>query len=127
MTPVLTGFTLLLLLQLAGEALVRGLALPLPGPVVGLLLALALLRYWPRSFSALKAAADVLLPHLSLLFVPAGVGVVMYLKALREDGWAIAIALVLSTWIGLAVTAWVAERFMRHKSDAETARPPRKS
>jgi putative effector of murein hydrolase LrgA (UPF0299 family) len=51
----------------------------------------------------------------------------MYLKALREDGWAIAIALVLSTWIGLAVTAWVAERLMRRKSDEEAAQPPQKS
>jgi holin-like protein len=123
MSNALTGFTLLLLLQLAGEALVRAVALPLPGPVVGLMLALVLLRIWPRSFAVLKAAADLLLPHLSLLFIPAGVGVVMYLKALREDGWAITAAIVLSTWIGLAVTAWVAERLMR-KPGAERRRSP---
>lgn len=113
---ILRGFTLLLLIQLAGEALSRGLNLPIAGPIVGFLLALIALLVLPAIREPLKAAADALLPHLSLLFVPAGVGVVLFLRELAQDGAAILVAILLSTWLGLAVTAWVAERLA--KSDA---------
>ena len=70
---------------------------------------------------SLKLAADGLLSHLSLLFIPAGVGVVMHLKAIREEGLAIAVALAVSTLVGLAVTAWVAERIGKHERAPERA------
>ena len=107
---MLNGFTGLLLLQLAGEGIARALALPVPGPIIGFVLLLGVLRLRPRWTAPLKLAADGLLSHLSLLFIPAGVGVVMHLKAIREEGLAIAVALAVSTLVGLAVTAWVAER-----------------
>ncbi len=106
----LTGFTLLLLLQLAGEALVRLTGLPLPGPVAGFVLALLALLAWPTVRPPMRAAADAILPHLSLQFIPAGVGVIMYLGSLGQDAWAIGLSLLVSTLAGLAVTAWVAER-----------------
>ena len=68
----------------------------------------------------LKLAADGLLSHLSLLFIPAGVGVVMHLKAIREEGLAIAVALAVSTLVGLAVTAWVAERLGKRPTAPES-------
>ena len=119
--PILRGFTLLLLLQLAGEALSRGFTLPIAGPIVGFVLALIVLTLTPSIRIPLKSAADALLPHLSLLFVPAGVGVVLYLKELAQDGLAIAAAILVSTWIGLAVTAWVGERLSSKRSDDDAA------
>lgn len=113
MNAALTGFTWLLVLQLAGEAVVRLTGVPLPGPIVGFVLALGALGLAPPLRAPLRAAAEALLPHLSLLFIPAGVGVVMYLAALREDALAIGAALVVSTLGGLAATAWVAERVAR--------------
>jgi holin-like protein len=111
--PILRGFTLLLLLQLAGEATSRGLNLPIAGPIVGFLLAIVALRWLPSIREPLKAAANAILPHLSLLFVPAGVGVVLFLRELAQDGVAIMVAILFSTWLGLAVTAWVAERLAK--------------
>jgi holin-like protein len=55
----------------------------------------------------LGEAADTLLAHLSLLFVPVGVGVMVHLGLLSAYGVKLIIVLVLSTWIGLAVTAFV--------------------
>ena len=66
----------LLVLQLLGEALVYVFKLPLPGPVVGMALLLLVLAVRPRQLAALKPTAQNLLQHLSLLFVPAGVGVI---------------------------------------------------
>jgi holin-like protein len=100
----LRGLALLLLCQSAGEALARGAHLPLPGPVVGMLLLLALLT-WPAVRAPVAAASDGLLTHLSLLFVPVGVGVITHLAVLSEYGGRLTVVLLLSTLVGLTVTA----------------------
>ena len=102
----LKGLTLLLLCQSAGEVLVRLGGLPLPGPVLGLVLLAALLNL-PSLRAPVEAAATPLLAHLSLLFVPVGVGVVGYLGLINQYGLRMLLALVLSTWIGLLFTAFV--------------------
>ncbi len=98
--------------QLAGELLARTLHLPLPGPVLGIGLVLALLGLgWGRAM--VGAASDVLLNHLSLLFVPVGVGVITHLDPLATHGAALLAVLVLSTWVGLAVTALVLRAWLK--------------
>ena len=103
-TQALRGIAILLLLQAAGEALARALSLPIPGPVIGLLLLLPALGVVELR-APVAAAADALLSHLSLLFVPIGVGVVTHLALVSEYGVRLVVAIVLSTWIGMAVTA----------------------
>lgn len=103
---VLHGLALLLLCQSAGEAVARLAHLPWPGPVVGMLLMLALLQ-WRRVRAPVAEASDTLLAHLSLLFVPVGVGVMTHLALLSQYGIRMLATIVLSTWIGLAVTALV--------------------
>jgi len=102
----LRGFALLLLCQSAGEALSRGLHLPLPGPVLGLLVLVGLLQL-PAVRAPVAAAAEPLLQHLSLLFVPVGVGVVTHLGLVGQFGGRMLAVIVLSTWAGLLVTALV--------------------
>ena len=102
----LRGLALLLLCQSAGEVAARGLHLPLPGPVLGMLLLLALLA-WPPLRQPVEAAADAVLQHLSLLFVPVGVGVITHLGVVSQYGTRIAAVLLVSTLVGLAVTALV--------------------
>jgi holin-like protein len=104
---LLRGLTLLLLCQSAGEALSRVARLPLPGPVVGMLLLVLLLQVWPAVRPAAGAASDGLLAHLSLLFVPVGAGVVAHLDLVTRHGPGMVLALVVSTMLGLATTAWV--------------------
>jgi len=81
----LQGIAWLLALQAAGELLARAFALPFPGPVIGLLLLLLALRS-PAVQGCVGAAADFLLAHLSLLFVPVGVGVMTHLGLLAAYG-----------------------------------------
>ncbi len=113
----LTGFAWLLSLQTAGELLSRGLSLPLPGPVVGMVLLLFALNS-PRVREPVAACADFLLSHLSLLFVPVAVGVMSYLPVLAQYGFRLMLVLAVSTWIGLGVTV-VLLRAMAKESDAE--------
>ena len=75
----LRGMAWLLVFQSAGELLARGLGLPLPGPVIGMVLLLVALR-WPAVQTPVAVCADFLLSHLSLLFVPVGVGVMTHLS-----------------------------------------------
>jgi holin-like protein len=102
----LQGLAILLLLQAAGEAIAHASGLPFPGPVIGMILLLVVVQ-WKPSRAAVQAAADVLLAHLSLLFVPVGVGVITHLDLVSEYGLRLLAVIVLSTWIGLAVTALV--------------------
>lgn len=108
----LRGLALLLLFQAAGEGLTRALALPFPGPVVGLVLLLLGLR-WPLIREPVKASAELLLAHLSLLFVPVGVGVITRLDLVSRYGPQLLAVIVLSTWLGMAVTALVLRGLLR--------------
>ncbi len=107
---------LLLLCQLAGETISRGIGLPVPGPVLGLVLLFLALQISARCYgpsadtvddTEIGQTANGLLQGLALLFVPAGAGVVQHLGLLGEHGLALLLALVGSTVITLLVTVFV--------------------
>lgn len=108
----LQGFAWLLVFQLAGEVLERGFGLPFPGPVIGMALLIPALQ-WARVRGPVSQAASFLLAHLSLLFVPVGVGVITHLDILRDHGLRLLLVIVLSTWIGMAVAALVLRALLR--------------
>ena len=112
----LRGLAWLLALQSLGELLARGLALPFPGPVIGMLLLLVALQV-PSVRVPVAACASFLLAHLSLLFVPVGVGVMTHLGLVSQYGGRMLVVVVLSTWMGLGVTA-VVLRLLKEKTDA---------
>ncbi len=95
----------LLAFQLAGEAAARGLGIPLPGPVIGMLLMLGLLVSSRRFADFVRPAAQGLLANLSLLFVPAGVGVVGHLSLLGTQAVSLLIAVAASTVLAIAAGA----------------------
>lgn len=104
---MLYGLATLLGCQLAGEAVVRLSGLPLSGPVVGMvLLAGAMLARVPFP-EGVDDVADGLLKHLSLLFVPAGVGIVQHLGTLSHQGLRLMLVILVSTVVTIAVTAVV--------------------
>jgi putative effector of murein hydrolase LrgA (UPF0299 family) len=92
---------LLLACQLIGEVTVRGTGLSIPGPVLGLALLIVILRLRPALAGELRPTISVILANLSLLFVPAGVGVIGNLDVLSEDWFALLVVLVLSTLLAM--------------------------
>jgi holin-like protein len=111
---MLPGLIALLVCQLVGELVVRALDLPLPGPILGMLLMLVVLRVRrPGPDSSLVKAPEALLHYLPVLYVPAGVGVIAYLSRLGRDAVPIVGGLVLSWMAGLLVTAGVTALLMR--------------
>ncbi len=102
------GFiTLLLVCQLAGEAIRLALDLPVPGPVIGMALLFGGLAVKGAVPDGLSAASSGLLQHLALLFVPAGVGVITHIGLLQAEWKPVAAALVGSTLAAIIVTAFV--------------------
>lgn len=99
----LRGLTWLLALQSLGELLARGLTLPFPGPVIGMMLLLLALR-WKAVREPVAVCANFLLSHLSLLFVPVGVGVMTHFTLVAQYGLRMLAVVVLSTLVGLLVT-----------------------
>lgn len=95
----------LLAFQLGGEAAARALSLPVPGPVPGMVALAACLAASPRLMALMRPLAEGILAHLSLLFVPAGVGVVGHLTALGAMGPGLALAIAVSTAAAIAVGA----------------------
>ena len=102
----LRGLAWLLVLQLVGDVLARAFSLPLPGPVIGMLLLMPALGWRPLR-EPVTEVARFLLAHLSLLFVPAGVGIVVAAGSGSGHWIAILASLVVSTVLALAVTGLI--------------------
>ena len=116
---ILHALALLLAFQLIGEAAVFALALPIPGPVLGMTLLLGAVAVRRDLLARLRPTAGTLLTHLSLLFVPAGVGVMVHGARLAAEGVAIIVAVVVSTGRARAATARTGRALLRDEE------PPR--
>ena len=112
---MIAGLIVILLCQLIGEAVARGLAIPVPGPVIGMALLFVILIVRDRlkdrlpsdmQGDELEKTGQGLLAHLSLLFIPAGVGVVQNLGVFSQYGLALGAAIVVSSVLALVVTAF---------------------
>lgn len=117
--PVILHLTTILIFQLIGETLTRSLGLIIPGPVLGMALLLLFFMAAPKVAAAIQPTAQGLLSHLSLLFVPAGVGIVGHLDHMGSEGPAILLALLLSTALSITVGALVFSSIARWMGSEE--------
>ena len=101
------GLVWLLAFQMLGELISRSFPFPIPGPVWGMaaLFVFLLLRGAPPS--SMSLVADGILKQMSLLFIPAGAGLLMLMPLLQRDFLPILVAMVVSTFLGLLVTGLV--------------------
>ena len=104
---MLEALATLLAFQLLGEAVTHLVGWPVPGPVVGMAL---LFLAWPalsRLQTRLGGVADALLANFGLLFVPAGVGVMLHI-GLIALWWAPLLAgIVVSSAVTMVSAAWL--------------------
>ena len=109
----MAGVALLVALNAAGNWLVRTLALPVPGSVLGMLALTALLALGVVPVRLVRAPAELLVRHLALLYVPAGVALIAYAGVVRHDLLAITIAALASLVAVLVVVGTAVERLGR--------------
>jgi holin-like protein len=117
---MIVAFLSLIVCELVGEFVRGAFNLPVPGPVMGMFLLAAVLAFRkdgpdaPAIPDALGQMAETLIGHMGLLFVPAGVGIIAETGLLRQEWLPIAVGLIGSTVLSLAVTGlvmhWTAPR-----------------
>lgn len=115
---VISGLVRILLFQGIGELVSHFIVPLIPGPVIGLVLLLCWLAFRKGVPDDLALVAGGLVQHLGLLFVPAAVGVVMFLPQLRSHAVAVVTALVASSILTIAVTALVLRVLARGSDDS---------
>ncbi len=104
---MINALVVLLGFQLAGEVVARLFAIPIPGPVIGAGALAAVLIVRGGAGSEVRTVAQTVLRNLSLMFVPAAVGVIEYREVFAVYGLPVVITLVVSTVLALASTALV--------------------
>ncbi len=87
--------------------------LPVPGSVIGLVVLAALIEARVLPLELVRAAAELLVRHLALLYVPAGVALLAYWSAVRHDLVAITIATLASLVAVLLVVGHLVQRLER--------------
>lgn len=118
---MIRGFAVLLTFQLLGELLVRGFNWPVPGNVVGMTWLLIALMLGVIKLEWVTEAAELLLTHMAMLFVPVGVGVMLYFDLVGREWLPIVAATVLSTFVVIAITGHVTQELSRDKPEEDEA------
>lgn len=115
---MLDGLTIILVCQLMGELIAVATELPLPGPVIGMAILFTGLAVRGDIPEPVAQAGDGLLSALSLMFVPAGVGIILHAPLLMRDGASISVGLVVSTVLTIIVTGLLMQRLTRRSTEA---------
>lgn len=108
---MIDGLVQIFIWQGIGELVSKFLLPQIPGPVIGLILLVAFLAIKGEVNPELGKVADTFRQHLALLFVPASVGVILFLPELKEHALAVGTALTVSVILAIAVTALVLKLF----------------
>ena len=114
----LIGFAVLVLLQLLGNWIARAAHAPIPGSVIGMVLLAAGIHLGVIPRRLVRAAAELLVRHLALLYVPAGVALILYVALVRREWLPIAGGALVSLVSVLAVVGVVADRTERATGDS---------
>lgn len=117
---MISALSALLVFQLTGEVLARWLDLPVPGPVLGMLLLFLFLVLRGGPGDELRTTSQTLLQHLSLLFVPAGTGIMVHLHRVADEWLPLLLSLLISTLATLVVTALAMKLCQRTPAQGET-------
>ena len=115
---MLRGMAILLAFQLIGELLAVGFRLPVSGPIIGMALLLLWMQGSGRIDAAVASASDALLANMAVLFVPVGVGAMVYGEIFRHHWLLIAFAIVVGTIVTIATTALVAKFLTKSRTPA---------
>ncbi|MGI8547914.1 MAG: CidA/LrgA family protein [Gemmatimonadaceae bacterium] len=107
------GVGILLLFQLLGSWLAALAHASVPGSVIGMMLLAAALHVRLVPMWSVRPASDFLVRHLALLYVPAGVALMLYVGLLREQWLAITVAALTSLVAVLIMVGITVQRLER--------------
>ena len=114
-TKLLQGFAILLLLQWLSTVIISLLEIPFPPPLLGMLILTALLCTGIIKENYIEDICGALIDKMALLFLPAGVSMILYLDVIKAELLPISLTLVLSSLVILSSTALILEILLRKK------------
>ncbi|MCD7975558.1 MAG: CidA/LrgA family protein [Phascolarctobacterium sp.] len=115
-TSLLNGFSILLILQWLSVIIMDFLKIPFPSPLLGMLLLAVLLKTGIILISAVEDICDILIDKMCMLFLSAGVSILIYIDIVRAELSPILLTLCISSLIILAVTSLFLETVLKKKS-----------
>jgi len=114
-TKLLHGLAILLALQWLSTEIIAFLGIPFPPPLLGMLILTALLCTGVIKENYIEDICTALIDKMALLFLPAGVSMILYLDVIKAELLPISLTVILSSVIILCSTALVLEMLLRRK------------
>lgn len=106
-----------------GEVISKVGHLPIPGSVIGMFLLFFALQFRILKIRDVEQVGSFLLGNLSLLFVPAGVGLMVSFHYIQHSWWILLLITVLSTSISIVfigrLVQWMKRKFETDLVDLE--------
>ena len=114
-TKLLHGLAIILFLQWLSTAIISFLGIPFPPPLLGMLILTTLLCTGVIKENYIEDICTALIDKMALLFLPAGVSMILYLDVIKAELLPISHTVILSSVIILCSTALVLEMLLRKK------------
>ncbi|AKC96043.1 hypothetical protein VC03_06125 [Sneathia vaginalis] len=99
----------ILIFSLIGELFSKGLKLPIPGSVIGMLILFAFLEFNILKMKKIEKVGEFLLENLGILFVPAGVGIMVKFNFIKEIWLSFFVIAIFTTIFSLIITVKIVE------------------
>ncbi len=109
----LRQLALLLLFVFLGDFLNRGLGIPLPGNILGLILLLVALLSGLVKLEQVDGVGQFLLSHMTVLFIPAGVGLLAILGVIQDTWLVLVLIALVTTILVLALTGLIVQKLRK--------------
>lgn len=107
-------FGIILAITFIGEILKYLIPLPIPASIYGLVIMLALLMTKRLQVSAVKEASSFLIEIMSLMFIPAGVGLIVSFNAIKDIWLQLVVIIIITTIAVMVVTGRITQRVIHY-------------
>lgn len=105
--------TLIMGITAIGEFCNQVLPFPVPAGVYGLFLLLSLLGCGALHLDDVEETGNFLLDHMTVMFIPAGVGIIQYTEQLKNAGMIYLFIIIISTLVVFAVTGKITQMVIK--------------
>lgn len=105
----LLQLTIIFALWQGGELLSKGLNLPIPGSIIGMILLFILLSLKIIRLEWIQQVSDFLLGNMGILFVPIGVSLLVMTGVLKQNLLALVVIVLIGTIVVMVVSGLVTQ------------------
>ena len=111
-------FMYILLFSIIGETLSTVLKLPVPGSIIGMVLLFFALKFRLIRLRQIYDAGQFMIENMTILFLPAGVGIMSHWDAISKYWWQIIVIVLLAIVVNIAVIGFVTQ-FVKHRFEGD--------